>query len=321
MCGLFGFIDLQSSLTAKQKTKIIKTLANESESRGGDATGIAYNLEQHLHIYKRALPAHRMHWSIPSQAAVVMGHTRAATQGKAKHWQNNHPFHGKTTQGGFAFAHNGVLWNDKLLRLQKELPATDIETDSYIGVQLLEQQNTLDLNSLKIMAEQLEGSFTFTVLDEQSNLYFVKGDSPICIYRFQAGFYLYASTEEILTNAVKRLGLQRWLYEEIKLTCGDLLQIDPKGNLYRGKFNTDKLTETLGWYRYYDSPAYSRHRDPFQELCFYAQSMGVSEEQVEELLLYGLDEIEIEEILYDPALLGECLDSLRYGDCREFCLG
>ena len=52
-----------------------------------------------------------------------------------------------------------------LLRKRLPLPFTKIETDSYVAVQLLEQKKTLDFASLKYMAEQVEGSFTFTVLD------------------------------------------------------------------------------------------------------------------------------------------------------------
>ena len=65
----------------------------------------------------------------------------------------------------YALAHNGVLWNDKELRIAENLPLTSVETDSYIAVQLLEQQKALDFDSLKAMAEKVEGSFVFTVLD------------------------------------------------------------------------------------------------------------------------------------------------------------
>ena len=101
--------------------------------------------------------------------------------------------------GPFALAHNGVLWNDGWLRQVQELPKTQIETDSFVAVQLIEQKSALDFDSLQYMAEQVEGSFTFTVLDKEDNLYFVKGDSPMCICQFpKLGFILYASTEERL---------------------------------------------------------------------------------------------------------------------------
>lgn len=197
MCGLFGMFDYHNQLKPRQKNKVIAALAKESETRGHDAAGIAYQLGNHLHIYKRALPAHKIHFCIPAEVHAVMGHTRAATQGSQKKWQNNHPFYGTTKNGPFAFAHNGVLWNDKILRMQKQIPSTDIETESYIAVQLLEQENALDSLSLAKMAEQIEDSFTFTVLSN-NGFYFIKGDTPLCIYHAKAGFYFYASTEEIL---------------------------------------------------------------------------------------------------------------------------
>lgn len=43
--------------------------------------------------------------------------------------------------------------------MEKHLPNTQIETDSYIAVQLLEQQGKLNFDSLKSMAESVQGSF------------------------------------------------------------------------------------------------------------------------------------------------------------------
>ena len=107
----------------------------------------------------------------------------------------------------FALAHNGVLHNDVKLRKQMSLPGTPVKTDSYIAVQLLEQQKTLDIQSISEMAELVEGSFVFTVLDENSNLYFVKGDNPLALYHYETcGLYVYASTEAILDRALTRLG-------------------------------------------------------------------------------------------------------------------
>ena len=78
--------------------------------------------------------------------------------------------------GEISLAHNGVLYNDYRLKITEHLPETKIETDSYVAVQLIEKKRTLNADSLKFMAEQLEGSFTITVLDENNNLHFVKGD-------------------------------------------------------------------------------------------------------------------------------------------------
>lgn len=56
MCCLFGMIDYGSGLTAQQRNKVVSVLAAESEERGRDAAGIAYNTAGRLHICKRPAP-------------------------------------------------------------------------------------------------------------------------------------------------------------------------------------------------------------------------------------------------------------------------
>ena len=207
MCSLFGLIDFKECLSTHTKNKILNTLARECQVRGTDATGIAYNFNDRLRIYKRPIPARKMKIHIPHGVNVVMGHTRMATQGNAQFNQNNHPFLGHIDGSSFALAHNGVLWNDKELRMEESLPLTSVETDSYVAVQLLEQQKALDFDSLKSMAEKVEGSFVFTVLDKDNSIWFVVGDNPLCIM-FYDGFLIYASTQEILRKTIKKLRLK-----------------------------------------------------------------------------------------------------------------
>ncbi len=91
----------------------------------------------------------------------------------------------------------------------------------------MEQQGTLNFDSLRFMAEEVEGSFCFTVLDRKDNLYFVKGDNPLCLYHYpELGLYLYASTEEILRNAIGKMHLAGQP-ESITLHCGDILKLMP----------------------------------------------------------------------------------------------
>ena len=156
MCSLFGLIDFKGVLNTHTKNKILNTLARECQVRGTDATGIAYNFKDRLRIYKRPIPARKMKIHIPNGVNAVMGHTHMTTQGNAQFNQNNHPFLGHVDGNSFALAHNGVLWNDKELRAEENLPLTSVETDSYVAVQLLEQQKTLDFDSLQAMAEKVE---------------------------------------------------------------------------------------------------------------------------------------------------------------------
>ena len=212
MCCLFGLMDCAGRLSVRQKEELVNALAGASEARGTDAAGIAYNSGGRLRIYKRPGPAHRLRFRVPEDARVVMGHTRMTTQGSARRNRNNHPFAGRTAGGRFALAHNGVLCNDRALRREKRLPGTSIETDSYVAVQLLEQQGALTPESLREMAETVEGSFVFTVLDEGDGLSFVKGDNPLYLMHLpEQELYVYASTREVLNRGLE----QSWLPHEV----------------------------------------------------------------------------------------------------------
>ena len=313
MCSLFGMIDYNRKLTTRQKNKILNTLAKECEVRGTDATGIAYNFAGRMRIYKRPLPAHKMRLHIPNGVNVVMGHTRMTTQGSEKRNQNNHPFAGKVDGKTFALAHNGVLWNDKTLKLTETLPETSVETDSYVALQLIEKQKALDFDSLQAMAEKVEGSFVFTVLDSEDSIWFVVGDNPLCLFYYD-GFLIYASTEEILIKIVKKLRLGAPTSVR-KPEEGEILKIDRTGRVTTGSFTPQ--TSYLHWWRYrpyYGSFLLSddEQKSIYGDLFDAAKSMGVSEDEVQALLDYGCDPDEIEELLYDPALLHEMTGELLY---------
>ena len=302
MCCLFGVIDYRHSLTQRQMNRILAVLATACEERGTDATGIAYNSGGHLRIYKRPKAAHKMHFNVPQGTHVIMGHTRMTTQGSEKKNYNNHPFLGHTKSGDFALAHNGVLYNDETLREALHLPHTKIETDSYIAVQLIERKNALDFNSLKTMAEELMGSFTFTVMDAQDNVYFVRGDNPMALYHFpRLGLYLYASTEGILQKTLKSLHLSGEMSALIDLRCGDLLKIDRAGMMTRGHFDGSGL-----WNYPLYSTAYSCScafdtfgKDSYvDDLKSVARCFGFEPEAVDRLLRLGFAPEEIEEFMY-----------------------
>lgn len=310
MCCLYGMMDYKKNLTSWQKTHIISVLSAFCEARGTDATGIAYQTGGRLHIYKRPVAAHRMRFRIPEKAYLIMGHTRMTTQGSAKRNYNNHPFRGRIRNNDFALAHNGVLQNDVSLRKKKHLPKSKIQTDSYVAVQLLEQNRALDLNSLKEMAEQVEGSFAFTVMDVQNNLYFVKGDNPLCIYHYpKTGMYLYASTEEILQKALDALHLPLEKAEKINVSCGELLKIDSSGNITRGSFCNDHLkasyynsyaTHPWSWRCGYDMAYIETYYGTsyIEELKSVAGAFGYCADDVEHLLEEGFTPEELEDYFY-----------------------
>lgn len=302
MCCLFGFVDYTGTLSVNQKNRLIRKLSIASEARGTDATGIAYNTSHGLQIYKRPLAAHRLHLLIPAEAHVVLGHTRMATQGSAKKNYNNHPFCGRVKGEPFALAHNGVLWNDLELRHTKHLPRTKVQTDSYIAIQLIEQQKVLNLSSLKCMAEQVEGSFSFSVLSERDDLWLVKGDNPLTIVHFpKVGVYVYASTAEILNKALARCG--NWLGrgEKVDIEMGDIVKIDSNGCITRGTFDSSKFYRS-SW-GYWDTSLYPKAPHSEEEhlalLKSVAKSFGFTSEMIDRLLEQGFSTDDIENLLYE----------------------
>lgn len=302
MCCLFGFIDYAGALSVTQKSRLIRELSIAAEARGTDATGVAYNTSRGLQIYKRPIAARRLQLRIPVEARAVMGHTRMTTQGSAKKDYNNHPFFGHAKGKSFALAHNGVIWNDLELRRTKHLPRTKVQTDSYVSVQLIEQQKALDFDSLRYMAEQVEGSFSFTVLDEQNALWIVKGDNPLSIAHFPAaGVYVYASTAEILNKALARCG--NWLErgEKVDIAMGDIVKIDSNGRITRGTFDASKFYRS-SW-GYWDTPLYPKApRSESEHLVLLksvAKAFGFTGEMVDRLLEQGFTIDDIEEILYE----------------------
>lgn len=209
----------------------------------------------------------------------------------------------------FALAHNGVLYNDEVLRYKEKLPKTHIETDSYVAVQLIEKNGTLSTDSLKFMAEQLEGSFTLTMLCENNNLYFIKGDNPMCIYHFkEKGIYICASTEEILLKALGKMQIKLGKYEKIDITCGDILTIDKFGNWTKTTFETDNLdgfsfTSYIWRTSVPRCEVASKKNKSYQEeyierLKTEAEYCGYSASLIDTLLADGFSTDDIEEMIY-----------------------
>lgn len=62
-----------------------------------------------------------------------------------------------------------MLSNDRELRGKLKPPIPDVETDSYVAVQILEKHGELGFESLYHMAEQMEGTATLTNVTATAN--------------------------------------------------------------------------------------------------------------------------------------------------------
>ena len=315
MCSLFGFLDYRGIIPHKLARKLCQSLANSAMERGTDASGISYVKDGQIVIYKRPKAANKLRFNPPEGTRAVMGHTRMTTQGSEKNNQNNHPFYGETPDISWSLAHNGCLYNDASLRKEKKLPDTNIETDTYIAVQLIESQGRLDFDSLRYMAEAVHGNFTSSLLDENNSLYFVKGSNPLCLLRFaDIGLYVYASTDSIMKNALKRVGLHKFAFERIKADDGDIIKIDSSGNITRSQFQPAPIythfSKCKWWYGDYDD-YYSAYE---QTLIDMAHCFGVDENDVVLLMDYGYTVDEVEELMMVADALKEAVREIKFTD-------
>ena len=195
--------------------------------------------------------------------------------------------------------------------MEENLPLTSVETDSYVAVQLLEQQKPSTLTACKPWLKRSRALFVFTVLDKDNSIWFVIGDNPLCMM-FYDGFIIYASTQEILCKSIKKLRLKAPT-DILEPKEGEILKIDRTGRITTGAFAP--RTSYEHWWRRY-SPYY---RDccidtpvNYDDLFSVAKAFGVSADEVQALLDYGCSEEEIEEMLYDPTLLHEMTGELLY---------
>ena len=162
MCGLFGFLRYGDPI--KGLKEVTNSLAEQSAVRGTDATGIAFNENGKLRIFKDGKSAYELDFKHSDDTAAMIGHTRHSTKGSEKKNCNNHPFPGRVGNLNFALAHNGVLSNDDELRKTLNLPKTKIETDSYVAAQLLMSKKTLDFDTINIWQRRYAAVSVFRYL-------------------------------------------------------------------------------------------------------------------------------------------------------------
>ena len=305
MCGLFGFVNY-SNKEINGLSELTNSLAEHASVRGTDATGISFVTDGIVRIIKEAKPAVKINFKHSDNINSLIGHTRHSTQGSEKLNFNNHPFYGKTKHTRFALAHNGILYNDDELKEKFKLPKSKIETDSYIAVQLIESQKRVSFESIKYMAEKVEGSFSFSILDDRNNLYLVKGDSPVSIIHFpDLKLYVYASTDEILYKAIVDsplfFTLKHGKHEEVRISEGDILKISSSGILSTDKFEF-KYFSGRNWWEYgssYGSFGKFYYSDNYiDDLKSVASYQGFSPDEIDVLLDDGYSPEEIEDYIY-----------------------
>ena len=316
MCALFGFVDNSGIISSKVKQKLLNSLSVSSECRGSDATGISYVKDGYINIFKIPRPAHRLRLHCPPNTIAVSGHTRAFTLGSPKKNYNNHPFKGTVGDTTFSLSHNGIICNIGQLREQFSLKKCQVETDSYVCVQLIEHFGKLDFESLKQMAEAIRGSFTIVLLDNRNNLFIIKGENPIeLVYAEDMGLFVYTSTDDILRRALKKCRLSDLRYTKIPIKAGEFLKIAASGEIERSGFNLP-TNDPWDYFSRWSFPLMSD--SSLHELLELGKIVGVSDIQIQNLIDLGYDISEILELFDNPRLLNNQLDFIELGCNDDF---
>ena len=213
MCGILGYYAFGER---RPNVGTIADLFILSESRGKDATGLAYlNTKDKLQVMKYAEPAtefikrlcvfntidsNKIGW----MPKIMIGHTRAVTQGLATDRKNNHPIYNKK---GIAIVHNGIMDNDSVLFTKHNLKR-DGEVDSEIILAMIareREKNETFVDKIKQFSGEGSGWYAVACISEEfpTKLHLFRNHSSLYFgYNEREDIMYFASEESILEEAI-----------------------------------------------------------------------------------------------------------------------
>ena len=210
MCGIFGFAKTSNRQSDRQLDilkDVFTELTDESSIRGTDSTGFSIINPRYRETYKTLKDSSSLVdsklWDseilsrINRETTIVMGHVRLATHGTVK-VSNAHPF----DVGNVTGVHNGIIHNYN--KVAKRLGKTTPEVDSQVIFQ------SLNNREMSKAFEDIDGDFAITWVKDSNNKVHLARESgrPMVIaYWKKARVLLWASTREILLDAMTRAGL------------------------------------------------------------------------------------------------------------------
>ena len=195
MCGIGGYYQTGNTENAPQWAKqALRTMWNNLQSRGSDASGIAYESPTGIRHYKTDKPAFELSGLSMSLAfgmnrtpRWVMLHTRASTHGRPEENRNNHPLMGSK----MALCHNGVVYNkDNVLSKFNATAKREVDTEAILVA--------LKNGGIDAVAKHVEGSMSISWAKGKTMYLWTNGMSPLVIGELYNGDYMYSSTDEHL---------------------------------------------------------------------------------------------------------------------------
>ena len=205
MCGIVGLFSFKP---IKDKEEVIKGLSESlirAKERGDDATGIALiNTETGKYeVFKKDVAAEDFVKDKDFKKTVknfgdfniILGHTRAETQGTKAFNKNNHPFFHRDT--GSILIHNGTLRDYEATKKQYGLEP-DGDCDSEIILSMYDK-----FKDFKKAIKRIRGNFA-VALYHNKKLYIYKDSNPVVLMTdkkvSEDKIFYFATKEEYIEN-------------------------------------------------------------------------------------------------------------------------
>lgn len=247
MCGIAGFY-VRKPIKGLDTGKLVDTLLDAIDWRGGEATGMALFDTEGLILHQRpgcdakTFTAHRK-W-VPTYTRIALLHTRLATQGHPAFVENNHP----VVNQNVYVVHNGHISNDREIWQEIGYEKKDADVDSE-AIPAWIAQNGWE-GATKAL-EKFEGSMAIAAVhaDHPGELLLAKGEQSPLVYFYTDNILIWASTEIALLKAWGAcIGTPPKPTRLKQLKLGDWLMVKD-GEITTGKFEV-AMDWTRGWMRY-----------------------------------------------------------------------
>lgn len=208
MCGICG---IRKFGEEPIEARYVNMLLMMNERRGSQATGLAIqNSDGVVHVYKTDDPAVTVVSSkkfrdfldehLSGDTQIVIGHTRAATQGDPRRNENNHPVYaGKT-----AIVHNGMISNDfSLFNAAGSGYKREAQVDSDIIRAILDKDG-ITKDGAKALSK-LSGSAAIAAISHEypGQLLLARCGSPIIMACTNGNLLVWSSEKSAIHTAMR----------------------------------------------------------------------------------------------------------------------
>lgn len=277
MCSIFGMGFFgKDRINSFLLRNILRSLTLNAQTRGSDATGLAFTTDTAVNVFKHNVSAKkfieldnyrevvRKYTNNKTSLYSILGHCRMKTLGTETNPLNNHPI----TTNSIVGVHNGVIGNHKGVFniLDSIAEGYDVERAGEVDSEAIfraidlyahQHKHPVDAHgeplighvsnpvtrAIQSTAELLTGSFTCAVVDTENPkcLWLFKHLNPVTIYLYEEeGFLAFASIESFLKSALDATAFSAPEKIELEEDTGICF------NLADGSFSKFNLREKIG---------------------------------------------------------------------------